>query len=104
MSDVETVPDKKFDELRDLVKSSFPDISCLRCGHDNVYLLSNVKGPSGLGAVTLACARCGHVEQHLLDVLGPAEKPIPITFDLGLASAHPPTGSVEPVPAEHDNG
>jgi predicted nucleic-acid-binding Zn-ribbon protein len=81
-----------FEELAGLVKTSFPDIRCLRCGHDefysglNEYTLRRRDPDSGrhiayIGddheVLTLACTRCGHLEHHMLDVLQSAHKPIP---------------------------
>jgi hypothetical protein len=68
-----------FDQLRSLVNESFPNFHCLRCGFGDVYLGPGAAGPWGAPALTLVCARCGHVEQHLIEVLRPASKPIPDT-------------------------
>ena len=84
----------EFEELAALVKASFPDIRCLRCGHDILYIVSESGGAlpgyfsrSLFGSpvmdpnhplLTLACTRCGHLEQHLTGVLRTAKKPIPI--------------------------
>ena len=76
MADVDDAA-SRFARLSALVQASFPHIRCLRCGDDKLYLMPDPSGPSGLGAVTLACVRCGHVEQHLLDILESASKPIP---------------------------
>ena len=79
-------------QIAGLLKASFPDIRCLRCGHDTLYIVSDEH--SGLPGyvspglldspitntrypfVTLACTRCGHVENFLTGVLERAEKPI----------------------------
>ncbi len=87
-----TKPPEYFEELRGLVKASFPDIRCLRCGHDELYLISNdLSGlPGYISAqilespitnrrhpfLTLACTRCGHVENFLTGIMERAEKPI----------------------------
>ncbi len=77
----------KFEELADLVKASFPELRCLRCGHDQFYLadqgidgfllLHSVVNDPLKPVVTLACTRCGHLEQHLKGLLRQAHKPIP---------------------------
>jgi predicted nucleic-acid-binding Zn-ribbon protein len=90
-----------FDRLADLVSASFPNLSCLRCGHDQFYLtddpaaasLKEVRSLLGLAisgddgapgpVAILACRRCGYVEQHLTDVLQQAEKPLPRVDGLG---------------------
>uniref|UniRef100_Q07HD8 Uncharacterized protein n=1 Tax=Rhodopseudomonas palustris (strain BisA53) TaxID=316055 RepID=Q07HD8_RHOP5 len=78
----------KFEELAGLVKASFPDLRCLRCGHDQ-FFLDDQGGIDGMlllhsiindplrPVVTLACTRCGHLEQHLTGLLRQAAKPIP---------------------------
>ena len=80
----ETTPN--FEELAGLVKSSFPDLRCLRCGHDQFYLadqgidgfllLHSIINDPLKPVVTLACTRCGHLEQHLTGLLRQANKPI----------------------------
>jgi hypothetical protein len=83
---------EEFEELAGLVKASFPDIRCLRCGHDVLYLVSDDLGglPGYISAkllessitnrphpfLTLTCTRCGHVEHFLTGILERAEKPI----------------------------
>ena len=82
---------EEFQELADLVRASFPDLCCLRCGHDAFYsglnnytLARREPGTSTLVSyigdnhevLTLACTRCGHLEHHLLKVLERAQKPI----------------------------
>lgn len=80
------------EHIAGLVKASFPDIRCLRCGHDELYVISDeLSGLPGyvssqiLGSaitnqkhpfVALACARCGHVENFLTGIMERAEKPI----------------------------
>ena len=80
MDDQETAAQNE--EHQTIVAASFPSISCLRCGFSNFFLMPNVKGPGGVGVVTLACERCGHIEQHLIGVLRDAIKkqsvPIPL--------------------------
>jgi len=85
-----------FEELAGLVKASFPDLHCLRCGNDEFYtglnrytLARREPGTSMLVSyigddheiLTLACTRCGHLEHHMFDVLERAEKPIPTLAD-----------------------
>lgn len=85
----------KFEELKELVNASFPDLRCLRCGNDGFYLTSDIDA-LGTGTpnsysrialhsllsdpenpvVTLACRRCGYLEHHMTGVLRAAEKPI----------------------------
>lgn len=87
-----TKPPDDFEELAGLVKASFPDIRCLRCGHEELYLVSD--GHSGIPGyisaqvshsditdrrhpfMALACTRCGHVEHFLTGIMERAEKPI----------------------------
>ena len=85
-------PPEDFEELAELVKASFPNIRCLRCGHDKLYLASDdFSGLPGYisaealdSAITnrkhpflvLTCTRCGHVEHFLTGVLERANKPI----------------------------
>jgi ribosomal protein L37E len=79
----------KFDDLVGLVKESFPDIHCLRCGYTSFHILRPTQQSSVLGeaavepillpVVTLACRRCGHIEQHLSDKL--QNRPIPIEVE-----------------------
>jgi hypothetical protein len=78
---------QKFEDLAGLVKASFPDLRCLRCGHDQFYLadqgidgfllLQSIVDDPLKPVVTLACTRCGHLEQHLTGLLRKASKPIP---------------------------
>ncbi|HEY0439715.1 MAG TPA: hypothetical protein VGD36_06530 [Xanthobacteraceae bacterium] len=91
--------DRDFTDLAELVHNSFPDIRCLRCGHDRFFLAADVNALAAEGGgnrrsvlalqsaiadpkharnpiVTLACLRCGHIEQHLTGMLTKAEKPI----------------------------
>jgi predicted nucleic-acid-binding Zn-ribbon protein len=87
-----TGPPDDFEELAGLVRASFPDIRCLRCGYDQFYsglnrytLARRELGITGLVSyigddheiLTLACTRCGHLEHHMLKVLEGAKKPIP---------------------------
>jgi ribosomal protein L37E len=79
----------KLDDLVGLVKKSFPDIHCLRCGYSNFHILpatqqtfmlgEPAQAPRLLPVVTLACTRCGHIEQHLSEKL--RESPIPLEVD-----------------------
>lgn len=80
------------EQLASLVKASFPDIRCLRCGHDELYLISDeLSGTPGYVSarlldsiltnrqhpfLTLACTRCGHVEHFLTGIMERATKPI----------------------------
>ncbi|WP_126401863.1 hypothetical protein [Blastochloris tepida] len=83
-----------FDDLSALIKESFPDLRCLRCGHDKFYLLEeniylakqdgslfrkeiNIFKAERPSITTLACARCGHLESHMTEILVSAPKPIP---------------------------
>jgi len=94
MDEKTNAPDE-FDELAGLMKASFPDIRCLRCGHDKFYLFPEASNSIGADpravhnwlaegpltdkdypVTTLACVRCGHIEQHLTGLLRRAEKPI----------------------------
>ncbi len=80
------------DEGEELLRQAFPDIRCLRCGHENFTL---VEAPAYTGrllrrgvhiggvsfnpfpqTVALICERCGFVEQYALDYLRKAQKPI----------------------------
>lgn len=74
------LPDDKAEGL-ELIRKSFPDLRCLRCGHDNFLIFQNIKEIAGLRVVLMACDRCGHIEQHLLGSLRQAEKPIPVVID-----------------------
>jgi hypothetical protein len=89
---------RDYNELAELVDASFPNLKCLRCGHDKFFLAADVDALSAGGenrksvlelqsaladpkharnpVVTLACLRCGHIEQHLTGMLTKAEKPI----------------------------
>jgi Zn ribbon nucleic-acid-binding protein len=87
-------PPDEFDELAGLVKASFPNIKCLRCGHEEFFMTDDVdvfaeKATEGDFASTqalrhrgltpviaLACTRCGHIEQHLVAPLRRSQKPI----------------------------
>jgi Zn ribbon nucleic-acid-binding protein len=94
MDEKTNAPDE-FDELAGLMKASFPNIRCLRCGHDKFYLFPEAKDAAGPvqqdahmwlaegpltdkdhPVTTLACVRCGHIEQHLTGLLRRAQKPI----------------------------
>jgi ribosomal protein L37E len=81
----------ELEDVIDLVKQAFPDLSCLRCGHEDFFVahrndsLGLMKyddenkwrgsGPNPIGL--LICQRCGHIEYHLLEQLWKADKPIP---------------------------
>ena len=65
-------------ERLQLVREAFPDLRCLRCGHDSFAIFPNIKELAGLGVIMMACDRCGHVEQHLIGSLREAQKPIPV--------------------------
>ena len=72
-----------FDELAGLVKASFPDLTCLRCGNDRFYLLTDPDRPGmpadggrPVAVLTLACTRCGFLENHLAEALRHSAKPI----------------------------
>ena len=76
------------DYLGKLFRKSFPDVGCLRCGHDEFFILPATREefwtqlasrPTFLQVVTLACTRCGHIERHLTEQLEKASKPIEIT-------------------------
>lgn len=84
----------EFPELEALVASSFPDLRCLRCGHDVFFLEPAMErklrwfeqhrafGPNlpydqKSPMISLICGRCGFVEQHVTSVLQAADKPIP---------------------------
>lgn len=97
----------KREEAIELIRQSFPDIRCLRCGFDEFYVDTDVdalgtgkpggksilrlhnlikEGEPTLAArfpvVTLACTRCGHIENHITSILMEAEKPLrPYTRD-----------------------
>jgi predicted nucleic-acid-binding Zn-ribbon protein len=64
------------DDLAELVRESFPDLRCLRCTHDNFYILPSVDGHDHFGTIAIACQRCGFVETHLIGLLRSATKPI----------------------------
>jgi len=82
-------------EAVELLRAAFPDMRCLRCGHDDFRLLdapvytgrlSTREHRIGLihfhpfpRAVVLVCQSCGMTEQHDLDILEKAEKPIRAT-------------------------
>jgi len=75
-----------------LIKQAFPDIRCLRCGHDSfvladppVYTNRLLGEERRIGpivffprpkAVELVCNRCGMTETHALKYLEEADKPI----------------------------
>jgi len=80
-----------------LLSEAFPDLRCLRCGHDEFLATTDVnaltdhsgKGSSVLAlhnslaapdqkslVVTVACRRCGHIEQHMTGPLARAKRPI----------------------------
>ncbi len=81
------------DEMAGVLKAGFPDIRCLRCGHDKLYVVSDSHGglpgyfsPHMFNSkfidpdyplLAVACARCGHVEHFLTGLLRDARKPIP---------------------------
>ena len=85
-------PPEGFEELAGLVKASFPDIRCLRCGHEELYLVSDESSgiPGYISSqvmgsdithrrhpfMALACTRCGHIEHFLTGIMDRAEKPI----------------------------
>jgi predicted nucleic-acid-binding Zn-ribbon protein len=102
MGNVE-VFDKSFQELHDLLKESFPELECLRCGHDTMYLMPNAAGLPGLPAITIVCARCGHIEMFHREVLRSASKPIPIEKKSHEVLA-PLTESGASVPKDDGNG
>ncbi len=81
----------EYDWLAGQVSTSFPDLKCLRCGHDKFYLDTSRSKPkmrslgdlaSAIGSshepryVGIVCTKCGHVEQHVVDVIEKAAKPI----------------------------
>lgn len=88
------LPPDDFDQLAGLIKASFPNIKCLRCGHEEFYMTDDVDvfaekaaegdfasaQPLRQGGLTpvlaLACTRCGHIEQHLVEPLRRSRKPI----------------------------
>lgn len=88
----ETPAPDDFEELAGLLKAGFPDIRCLRCGYDKLYLASDEHSglPGYVAAdalessianhkhpfLVLTCARCGHVEHFLTGILERAKKPI----------------------------
>jgi predicted nucleic-acid-binding Zn-ribbon protein len=90
-------PPEDFDELAGLVKASFPNIRCLGCGHDELYLASDdfsalpgyisAKNPDNSVSshkhpfLVLTCTRCGHVEHFLTGILERAPKPIERTSE-----------------------
>lgn len=65
-----------------LVKEAFPDLKCLRCGHD-AFFLRSFRSPGLAGAfgdvteIELICQRCGLIERHAAAQLKACEKPIP---------------------------
>lgn len=81
-----------------LLKSAFPDIRCLRCGHDEfvlvdppVYTERLLKKDYRMGGVVffphpktvvLVCQLCGMTETHALDYLEKASKPIAVKHDV----------------------
>ena len=88
----QTKPPEYVDQIAGLVKASFPDIRCLRCGHGELYVVSDeLSGLPGHVSpqllespltnrqhpfLTLACTRCGHVENFLTGIMERAQKPI----------------------------
>jgi hypothetical protein len=78
--------DAEFNKLADLVKSSFPDLKCLRCGNERFFLVTEpekIRTLADLGnarseasTATLACTRCGFLENHLAEPLRRSGKPI----------------------------
>jgi predicted nucleic-acid-binding Zn-ribbon protein len=80
----------EYDWLANQVSTSFPDLKCLRCGYDKFYLdtsrsklkMQSLGGLSAIGSshepryVGIVCTKCGHVEQHVVDVIEKAAKPI----------------------------
>ncbi len=85
---IEAAGSAQIDDLVKLFKESFPDVHCLRCGHDGFYILPAIQqaflvadpaiSTTLLPVITLACTRCGHIEQHLSQALRGARKPIEI--------------------------
>ena len=66
-------------EQAELIREAFPEMKCLRCNHDNFYILPNMQNAMfNLGVVVIACTRCGFVEQHLIGMLKRAAKPIDV--------------------------
>lgn len=76
-------PGMRFEDLQELIVESFPDLKCLRCGHDAFYLGQVVVGDNTWVSdevtsevARLVCRRCGNMEQHSVSVLQKAKKPI----------------------------
>ena len=83
--------DPKFEELAHLIKASFPNYRCLRCGNSDAYLISDRYSRGNFSrefvnselinpehpVVTLTCTRCGHLEQFVTTILENAGKPLP---------------------------
>jgi ribosomal protein L37E len=80
------------DEGANLLREAFPDIRCLRCGHESFRLVDSPLftrsvsrdfkiGPVHFNpypqSVVLICERCGMTEQHAMDFLRKADRPIP---------------------------
>jgi ribosomal protein L37E len=89
------------DDVRQILSEAFPDIRCLRCGHDQFLVVTDIDA-LGTGhsadsmsvlalhaalaipdssmrpVVTLACERCGHLEHHVTRLLARARRPIPL--------------------------
>lgn len=79
-------PGMRFEELQTLIKESFPNLKCLRCGHDEFYLGQVVVGDNTWlsdevtsEVARLVCRRCGNMEQHSVSVLQRADRPIEIS-------------------------
>ncbi len=102
MSNVE-IFDESFQELHDLLKESFPELECLRCGYETMYIMPNVVGLPGLPAIAIVCARCGHIEMFHPEVLRSASKPIPIEKKSHEIIASPTESSAR-VPKDDGNG
>lgn len=77
------------DELSELVKRSFPGLTCLRCGNEQFALFSGssaelpetnqlryVELADEHPVTTLICTRCGYIERHATSFLRWSEKPI----------------------------
>ena len=69
------------DQQTQMIRDSFPDLQCLRCKHDDFYILPNLVKYEGIAVVTLVCSRCGIIEQHQLGILSNASKPIKVGRD-----------------------
>lgn len=78
---------KDFKKLADVIANEFPDLQCLRCGHDGFFLSTDLSHPTmnvvgevpdiilrsmdaGIEPITtLVCRKCGYIEQHLTSIL-----------------------------------